>query len=135
MLVGDSPLTMRNTQITGNDVTYKVATTADVGPGGSRSNSMAVGPSRIPVSPETTRPPSAPMAWPRNGALAILDFSGNPKLVTVQDSVISGNTAEASSTSGTAVMQGAGIFNNSLLLLHNVVVSATSGVPPVRRDG
>ena len=35
MLVGDSPLTMRNTQITGNQVTDTVATAADVGPGGS----------------------------------------------------------------------------------------------------
>jgi hypothetical protein len=50
-----------------------------------------------------------------------------PTLVTVQNTVISGNTANASSTSGSASVHGAGIYNNSLLELRNVQVSNNAG--------
>jgi hypothetical protein len=128
MLVGHSPLTMRNTQITGNHATYTVATTADVGPGGSAlelngggmiTNTRIVGNDSAAISADGVAAV--------NGALAVLNFNGDPKLVTVEDSVISGNTAASSSTSGTAITQGAGIFNNSLLLLRRVRVSGNSG--------
>jgi hypothetical protein len=47
--------------------------------------------------------------------------------VTVQDSEISGNRAIATSGSGSATAQGAGIFNNNLLTLRRVVVRDNRG--------
>ena len=62
-----------------------------------------------------------------DGALAIFTFDDDPKLVTVKDSVISGNTATAVSKNGSATVHGAGIFNNSLLDLRRVQVNDNSG--------
>jgi hypothetical protein len=47
--------------------------------------------------------------------------------VTVKDSVISGNTATATSPAGSATVHGAGIYNNSLLDLRQVDVSGNTG--------
>lgn len=47
--------------------------------------------------------------------------------MTVKDSVISGNTATATSPTGSATVHGAGSFNNSLLDLRRVRVSDNSG--------
>jgi hypothetical protein len=62
-----------------------------------------------------------------NGALAVLNFNGDAQLVTVQDSRISDNTSEAVSESGSATMQGGGIYNDSLLRLRDVDVTGNSG--------
>ncbi len=128
MLVGDSPLAMRNTIISGNRVTSTSLTSADVGPGGSAleldgggliTNTRITGNASIAVSPSGDAQV--------NGGLAVLNFNDDPKLVTVRNSVISGNTAIASSTSGSATVHGAGIFNNSLLALQNVRISGNVG--------
>jgi hypothetical protein len=52
---------------------------------------------------------------------------GPARVLTVQDSVISGNTVAASSPGGSATVQGAGIVNLSLLILDNVQVRDNSG--------
>jgi hypothetical protein len=52
---------------------------------------------------------------------------GPARVLTVQDSVISGNTVTASSPHGSASVQGAGIVNLSLLKLDNVQVRDNSG--------
>ena len=52
---------------------------------------------------------------------------GPARVLVVQDSVISGNTVTASSPSGSASVQGAGIVNLSLLKLDNVQVRDNSG--------
>ena len=129
MLVGGgSPLTMRNTIISGNRVTSTSLTSADVGPGGSAlelnggglvTNTRITGNTSMAISPSG--------GAQVNGGLAVLNFDGDPKLVTVRDSVISGNTATASSTSGSATVLGGGIFNNSLLALQNVRISENVG--------
>jgi hypothetical protein len=62
------------------------------------------------------------------GALAIFNFNNDPNLVTVDNSVISGNSATATSTSGGATVHGSGIYNNSLLALRNSRVSDNTGV-------
>ena len=81
MLVGDSPLIMRDTQITGNDVTYTVATTADVGPGGSTLELDGGGTTtNTRITGNRSTAISADGVAAVNGALAILDFSGNPSL-------------------------------------------------------
>jgi hypothetical protein len=41
-----------------------------------------------------------------NGGLAVFNFNGDPKLVTVQNSVISGNITKSISTTGPAMIEG-----------------------------
>jgi hypothetical protein len=127
MLVGASPLTMRATLISGNSVSGTVATSADVGPcgsaleldgGGMISNSQIIG----NPSSEVSSTGDAAV----NGALAVLTFNNDPKLVTVDHSIISGNSASATSASGSASAQGGGVFTNSLLTLDHVLVSGNA---------
>jgi len=59
-----------------------------------------------------------------SGALGVF---ANDSLLTVRDSVITGNTAVARSSTGSADVQGAGVFNDGLLTLVNVTVSGNSG--------
>jgi hypothetical protein len=59
-----------------------------------------------------------------SGALGIF---GNDSLLTVRDSVISGNTATATSSTGSADVQGVGVFNGGLLTLVNDTISGNSG--------
>ena len=52
-----------------------------------------------------------------SGALGVF---GNDSLLTVRDSVITGNTAIARSSTGSADVQGVGVFNDGLITLVNV---------------
>ena len=125
MLVGDSNLAMRNTIVRGNSVTYNVATTDDVGPGGSAlelDGGGTISYSQIVNNPSTAFSDSGSAAV--NGGLAVLNFNDDAKLVTVDHSLISGNTAVGTSKTGTASVQGGGIFNNSLLSLVADIVSS-----------
>jgi hypothetical protein len=128
MLVGHSPLTMRRTLIARNRSVSTSASTRDPGPGGSAlelDGGGTIADARIVnnTSSQTSVNGDAGV----NGALAILNFDGNPKLVTVRDTVISHNTAVASTTTGAANAQGAGVFNDSLLELDHVDVHDNTG--------
>jgi hypothetical protein len=70
--------------------------------------------------------PNGPTA--ENGGLNLFppDTPAPAHLLTVTDSVISGNTTTAASPHGSATVQGAGIFNGSLLKLDNVQVRDNS---------
>jgi hypothetical protein len=59
-----------------------------------------------------------------SGALGIF---ANDSLLTVRDSAITGNTITASTSTGSADVQGAGVFNGGLLTLVNDTVSGNSG--------
>jgi len=61
------------------------------------------------------------------GVAGALGVFANDSLLTVRDSVITGNTATASSSTGSADVQGVGVFNGGLLTLVNVTVSGNSG--------
>jgi len=126
MNVGDSPIVIQNTQIDGNQDTTTSATTADSLPAGDTveldgsgtiSNTRIVGNTSISVSPGG--------AAAAGGALGV--FNGVGQLVTMQNSVISGNITEAFSTTGSATVLGGGIWNNGLLLMRNVQVSDNVG--------
>jgi hypothetical protein len=126
--VGDSSVVIDGAVISGNRSTTTSATSTGVGSSGTAieldgpgliSNSRIVG----NVSTST----SADGAAATNGGLAVLNFNGDPKLVTVQDSVISGNVAEAFSAKGSASVQGSGVLNDSLLLLRHVQVAGNIG--------
>ena len=62
------------------------------------------------------------------GVVAVFNFSDHaPALVTLRDTLISDNTATASSTTGSATVQGVGVLNNARLELRDVVVGGNSG--------
>jgi hypothetical protein len=70
------------------------------------------------------------MDSPHGAAAALnagLGIFGNTKLLTVRDSTISGNVAVAASTTGSATVQGAGVFNDGLLKLLGDQISHNSG--------
>lgn len=128
MSTGDSALVIGNTVISGNTSLSKSGTTTDVGPGGDAievdgggtiTNSAITGNVSAIVSPGG--------AAAVVGALGVYNFTNDPKLLTVRDSTISGNTLSAATTTGQATVQGAGIFNNSLLELTGDTVSGNSG--------
>jgi hypothetical protein len=69
------------------------------------------------------------MVSPHSGAgtSGALGIFGNDSLLTVRDSAIVGNAITASSSTGSADVQGAGVFNGGLLTLVNDTVSGNSG--------
>jgi hypothetical protein len=129
MIVGDSPLTMRNSTICGNTLFSRVATTVDAGAGGNAleldgggtiTNTRITGNSTTLVSPRG-------VAGNAGAGLVMLNFNNDARLVTVRGGVISGNTAVATTSTGSATSQGAGIFNDGLLDLDGVQVSGNTG--------
>jgi hypothetical protein len=61
------------------------------------------------------------------GVAGALGVFGNDSLLTVRASAITGNTAIARSSTGSADVQGAGVFNDGLLTLADDTVSGNSG--------
>ncbi len=129
MNVGDSPLTMRDSTISGNRLTDDLATNADSGSDGSAveadgggiiSNAHITGNTVTVVSPNG-------VAGNAGAGLAALHSDNDARLLTVSDSVISGNTAIARTSTGSATITGVGILNDSLLKLDRVVVSGNDG--------
>lgn len=123
MLVGDSHLLMRRTTIAHNNVLARTATSDDVGPSGTAVE--LDGPALVThsrISDNTVR------AYSQNGnagatsGLAVYDFAGNPRQVTVTHTLIQDNTALAHSVHGAASSLGSGVFTNSLLDLQHVTV-------------
>jgi hypothetical protein len=125
MNVSNGSLTMANTVISGNRAITNSSTSADVGPagsalevdgGGTISNTQITDNYAAMVSPHG--------AAAVNGALGLF---GDTSLLTVRDSTISGNTATATSTTGSVSVQGAGVFNDGLLTLIDDTVAGNSG--------
>jgi hypothetical protein len=128
MVLGDSPLVMRNAQIDGNRTTTTSASSADVGPSGSALELDGPGTiSNTSILGNIVKSMSPGGVAATNGGLAVLNFTGDPKLVTVQNSVVSRNITEAHSSTGSATVHGGAVFNNSLLLMRNVRVSDNMG--------
>ena len=118
MLINHSPLTMTNTTIADNSASGLVATSADVGPDGSvleADGGGAISNTRI-VDNRSTEQANAGTAA-TNGAVAVFNFTGDAQLLTIDHSVISGNSAVATSSTGAATTEGGGIINNALLSL------------------
>lgn len=129
LLVNDSPLTMRDAVISGNRVTQDSATTADVGFGGTAVELDGGGTiSDTQITHNSSEIKSDDAVAGVGGALGAFDFSGDPKPVSVRDTVIKDTTATASSPSGTATVQGAGITNDTILELRAVEVRDNVGV-------
>ena len=58
---------------------------------------------------------------------AVFAFDGQSQPIVMRNVAISGNTVRASSTTGPATVQGAGLINGGLLELHNVLVTRNTG--------
>lgn len=126
--VGDSPLVMRNTQVDGNRSKTTSATTTDVGATGDAielDGPGTISDTRIVGNRSTSVSPGGAAA--AAGALGVFNFNGDPKLVVVRNSVITGNVTEARTATGSATVLGGGVFNNSLLLMRSVRVSGNVG--------
>jgi hypothetical protein len=128
MLVGDSRVRILDTKFEHNSGFTRNATTADVGPSGTAvefdgpadvTDSTIVDNSAVQAS---THGPASVTA-----GLAVYDFFGNPRQVTLLHVQIEGNTASATSQHDAAEVVGAGIFNNSLLRLKHVTVRGNHG--------
>ena len=129
MLVGDSPLTIRDSTISGNRLTDDLATNADSGSDGSAMEADGGGMisnTRITGNTVTVVSPNG-VAGNAGAGLAVLNNTNDARLLTVSDSAISGNTAIARTSTGSATITGAGILNDSLLKLDKVVVSGNAG--------
>jgi hypothetical protein len=129
MNVGDSPITIRDSTISRNRLTDLLATNADSGSDGSAmeadgggiiSNTHITGNTVTVVSPNG-------VAGNAGAGLAALHSGNDTRLLTVSDSVISGNTAIARTSTGSATVTGVGILNDSLLKLDRVVIGGNDG--------
>jgi hypothetical protein len=132
MIIGDSPLTMKNARVERNLTSVTSATTEDSGTSGTAleldgpatiTNASIVGNVTTVFTPDGDAG--------ANGALAVFNFSGDPELVTVRNSVIANNVTTARSDTGAATVMGSGVFNNSLLDMDGVLVTGNVG----RADG
>lgn len=136
--IGDGRLIMRNSVISHNRVSSTYATDGVSAPSASSfdkggqggtfgvSGGGLISHTQIIDNSSSSTSPDGPTA--ENGGLNLFppDTPAPVHLLTVKDSVISGNTTTASSPNGSATVQGAGIFNGSLLKLDNVQVRDSS---------
>jgi len=138
MQVGDGHLIMRNTVISHNHVssiyatdgvTLPSATSLDTGGQGGTIEVDGGGTiQHTKITDNTSTSTSTDGPVDENSGLDVFPPSTSPAhLLTVQDSVIRGNTATASSGSGSATVEGAGILNTSLLKLANDQVRDNTG--------
>jgi len=125
MLVGDSQLTMNNSIISGNTLSATLATTADIGPAGSTleiDGGGTITNTRITDNTSTVVSPNG-IAGNAGAGLA----ASGTGLVTVRGGVISGNTATAKTSTGSATVEAVGVLSDSFLELDGVQVSGNTG--------
>jgi hypothetical protein len=125
MLVGDSQLTMSNSVISGNMLSATMATTADTGPAGSTlelDGGGTITNTRITDNTSTVMSPNG-IAGNAGAGLA----ASGTRLVTVRGGAISGNTATAKTSTGSATVEAVGVLSDSLLEMDGVQVSGNTG--------
>jgi hypothetical protein len=128
LLVLDGPLTLRDSVIRDNKVASVTQTTTDIGPAGTALEAHGGGTITNVQVVDNASFISAPAGDAvATGAVAVFNFDGAPKLLRFVDSVIGDNRAVAKSATGTATVQGAGIFSNSLLELQRTAVDGNVG--------
>src|SRR5262249_7903240 len=101
----------------------------DTGPAGSAlelDGPGTISNTRIVDNTSTVFSPNG-VAGNAGAGLAVSNFNNDPRLVTVRGGVISGNTAVARTTAGSATVQAVGVLNGSLLELDGVQVSGNTG--------
>jgi hypothetical protein len=136
MIVGASPLTVRDSQVDRNLTATTALTVGDVGPVGSAlevDGSGTIVNTSIDDNVATTVSPGG--AASTAGGLFVLDTD----LLTVKNSTISKNLTLARSDTGSATVLGGAVFNNSLLRMRDVAiernVAAAQGPTGVAQGG
>jgi hypothetical protein len=124
MIVGASTLALRNSTIDGNRVVANVAATDDNGPSGGAIELDGTG--TIENAHITGNSTTVTSQAGNAAALGALQTFGQDVPSVVSNTVISDNTASASSSNGAASVRGAGVVNNGLLELRNVQVAGNS---------
>jgi hypothetical protein len=128
MIVGDSPLTMRDVSVSFNRASTTNATSEDFGPNGDPLELDGPGDvTRMSMVGNVSKSSSPDGVAGVIGGVSIFNFSGDPALVTIRDSVLSANSAEADTRTGSVQVLGGGVFNNSLLDLEGVQISDNRG--------
>ena len=128
MNVTGGTLDMSGSVVSGNTAITKTGTSEGVGFAGSALE--ADGGGTISDTRITGNFSSVDSPHSAAGVAGALGVFGNDSLLTVRDSAITGNTAIARSSTGSADVQGVGVFNNGLLTLVNDRSAATPGRPP-----
>jgi hypothetical protein len=119
MIVGASPLAMRDSEVNRNLTKTTALTVADVAPVGSAlevDGSGTIVNTKIDRNVATTFSPHGTAST--DGALSVLDTD----LLTVKNSTISKNVTLARSDTGSASVLGGAVFNNTALVLDHVGV-------------
>jgi fibronectin-binding autotransporter adhesin len=119
MIVGASPLIMRDSQVDRNLTATTALTVGDVGPVGSAlevDGSGTIVDTSIDENVATTVSPGG--AASTTGGLGVFDTD----LLTVKDSTISKNLTLARTNTGSATVLGGAVFNNSLLRIRDVAI-------------
>jgi hypothetical protein len=127
LVAGNSTVAIDRTEFIHNSAYANSATDADAGFSGDVVEFDGPGRmtrSRISDNSSTSISRTGPAGV--SGGLAVYDFSGDPRQVTLSDSAITGNRAYAYSPTGAATGTGGGVINNSLLDLDGVTVSGNS---------
>jgi hypothetical protein len=125
IIVGASTLTLRNSTVDDNRTDATVAATDDNGPSGSAlefDGTATIENTRIADNTTTVTGTAGNAA--ANGAVSAF---GQGTASLIANSSIEGNTARASTVSGSATVAGAGLLNNGLLELRNVRVTDNTG--------
>jgi hypothetical protein len=114
---GDNALTLSNSTLEGNKVVADVGSQADVGPSGPAALEFdgpgTMSDTRVTDNSTTVNSPDGDAE--ALGAVGAFLFS--PDTVAITNSVISGNQSSASSTNGSASVQGAGLVTNGVVVL------------------
>jgi hypothetical protein len=129
LLVLDSPLTMRDSVVSDNQVTSLTQTTEDIGPAGAAFEVHAaakIDNVRV-VDNVSLAKTTDGTAWVTGGVVVYELSDSGPQQVTFTGGLISGNTATAISDTGTALTQGGGVYNNGLLELRKTLVTLNVG--------
>lgn len=128
MLVGDSFAHLDGVSMGNNRVVADVATSDEAGPSGSIlefDGPAAVTGLRL-VHNTVIASSKSGLAGATNG-LAVYDFSSDPRQVTVRDARFVGNHTIARTKTGSAVVTGGAVFNNSLLDLTDTAIYGNTG--------
>jgi hypothetical protein len=123
---GSGPLSLRDSTIANNRVVANVGSSTDVGPSGSALDIN--GPatlSNVRITDNTTVVTSHAGAAEANGAVYAGDTEMQP--IIIRNTVISGNIVRASSPTGSATVQGAGLVNDGRLQLRNDSITHNVG--------
>jgi hypothetical protein len=124
---GGGPLTLQGVRIERNDLTVDALTddaNGPSGPGTLEADANATFTDVAVIGNEMT------MTSPNDnaGSIGVVGFLGGAVPVTIANSIIADNTSTADAPNGAATIQGAGVTNDSDLVLDNVIVLGNKGV-------